>query len=111
MSDTESENSNEYKHEVKNVSEIIHDFLMKSSLLDKIADYICKTKYGDVIRQSKEDCVVCLKNTECKSRFLSSPFCKTCTAHLYNGDIDISKSMKEHSIIWKVNKNVDFDKE
>ena len=78
--------------------EAVHNFLHNS--VDRIAKYISNIKYISKMNEKNEYCVICLNCKECTSNFLSLPFCKQCEMHLYNGDIDISKSMKEHSICW-----------
>ena len=43
--------------------------------------------------------------------FLLLPFCKQCEMHLDNGDVYISKSMKEHCICWTNEKRPTHDKD
>ena len=62
------------------------------------------------MNEKHEYCVICLNCKECTSTFLSLPFCKNCEMHLYNNDIDISKSMKEHCICWTNKKRPIYDK-
>ena len=52
-----------------------------------------------------EECIVCGDNKQCTSSFLSLPFCSECSIHLYNDDINLTKSMKENTIIWNNDEN------
>ena len=89
--------------------EAVHNFLHNS--VDRIAKYISNIKYISKMNEKNEYCVICLNCKECTSNFLSLPFCKQCEMHLYNGDIDISKSMKEHCICWTNEKRPIYDKD
>ena len=107
-SDIESEETKECENNVESVPKIIHNFLFNS--VDRLANYISNSKYINKMNEKHEYCVICLNCKECTSTFLSLPFCKNCEMHLYNNDIDISKSMKEHCICWKNDKRPIYDK-
>ena len=47
-----------------------------------------------------EHCVLCHKYTKCSSLFLYMPFCDKCDIKLYNGDINISDSIKQNRLIF-----------
>ena len=100
---------NECVNKDQSVPEIVNTFLHNS--VDRIAKYISNIKYISKMNEKNEYCVICLNCKECTSTFLSLPFCKNCEMHLYNNDIVISKSMKEHSICWANKKGPIYDKD
>ena len=51
-----------------------------------------------------ENCTLCLKRSKFNHSFLSMPFCSKCGDKLYDGSINISKSMKENKLIFNDNK-------
>ena len=105
---TDTESENECENEDENV-DIVNNSLLNS--VHRMYNYISNNIYINKRNEKNEYCIICLNRKECASTFLSLPFCKQCDMYLYNGDIDISKSMKEHSICWTNEKGSIYDKD